>query len=708
MLEWGLTKMITDGVVASACDICMLGCGVLVHLREGKPIKVEGDPDYPVNKGVLCPLGMASLEILNHPDRLAHPLKRVGERGSGKWQRISWDEALDTIAAELAKAKKQYGAESVTLVRGGAKGYQDQFLARFAHLFGTPNIVSTASLCHIPRVTASEMTYGFMSWPDYEYPPACMVLWGVNPAFAYSPNKMRRTEEALKKGSKLIVIDPAETRYAQQANLWVKVRPSSDLALALGMMNVIISEHLYDQVFVDKWTIGFEKLKAHVRQYTIQKASEMTWVPAETIREVARVYATSKPAIIDLGNGVDQTTNNFQCARAVAILRAITGNLAKPGGEIEWSPSGVVGRGDPTLNQREAIAPDVLAKRISLLANDGILPSLFFALPHTIRTAILEGKPYPIRVLFFGGANWLHTYSNAKELRNALESLDFLVVSELFMNPLAELADIVLPVGTYLETNNIKAALVQTTAGVMQKVTQVGDCWSDYQIFAELAKRLGLGQHWWKDEEECLDYLLKPTGLTFEEFRKVRVISGSKVYKQYEKRGFGTPSGKVELYSKRLEDWGFDPLPVYREPPETPFSEPELAKEYPLIFTSGKLPMYKHSFGRQIASLRAKRPTPLVTIHKETAAKLGIAEGDWVYIEAKRGKIRQKATLSNTIDPRVVLVDFGWWFPERGVLEDLHGWAESNINVLTGDKPHARETGAVCLRGILCKVYRAS
>jgi anaerobic selenocysteine-containing dehydrogenase len=699
--------MATDELVASVCDICMAGCGVLIHLSDGKPVKVEGDPDYPVNKGVLCPLGMASLEILNHPDRLKHPLKRVGERGSGKWKQISWDEALDTIAAELSKAKEKCGAESVVLIRGGAKGYQDQYQARFANLFGTPNVVSTAPICHVPRVRAAEMTYGFMSWPDYEYPPACMVIWGVNAAASYLPTRMRE-KEALKRGSKLIVIDPAETDCVREANMWVKVRPSSDLALALGMINVIINENLYDKFFVDKWTIGFDELKAHVQQYTTEKVSEITWVPAETIREVARMYATSKPAIIALGNGIDQTTNNFQCARAVAILRAITGNLAKPGGEIRWSPSGVVGRGNPELNQQEAIGPDIRAKRVSLVANDGILPSLFYALPHTIKTAILEGKPYPIRVLFFGGANWLHTYSNAREMRKALENLDFLIVSDIFMNPLAELADIILPVGTYLEKDSVQESQAQTIAGVMQKVTQVGDSWSDYKIFSELAKRLGLGQYWWKDEKECLDYLLKPTGLTFEEFRKVRVISGSKMYKQYEKGGFRTPSGKVELYSKQLKDWGFDPLPVYYEPPETPFSEPELAKEYPLIFTNGKVPMYKHSFGRQIESLRKKRPDPLVTIHKETAGKLGIAEGDWVYIETKRDKIKQKATLSNTIDPRVVLLDYGWWFPEKGVLEELHGWAESNVNLLTGDKPHGRETGAVCLRGIFCKVYKAS
>ena len=205
-----------------------------------------------------------------------------------------------------------------------------------------------------------------------------------------------------------------------------------------------------------------------------------------------------------------------------------------------------------------------------------------------------------------------------------------------------------------------------------------------------------------------LDHLLKPAGLTFEEFRKARVIYGSKQYSEYEKNGFKTPSGKVELYSSRLKEWGFDPLPVYREPPESPYSEPELAKEYPLVFTNRKLVPYKHSSGRHIASLRGSHPEPLVTIHTDTAGKLGIAEGDWVYIETKRGRIRQRAVLTPNIDPRVVIVDYGWWFPEKEASE-LHEWAESNINVLTSNQqPYGREMGTATLRNILCKVYKAS
>jgi anaerobic selenocysteine-containing dehydrogenase len=304
------------------------------------------------------------------------------------------------------------------------------------------------------------------------------------------------------------------------------------------------------------------------------------------------------------------------------------------------------------------------------------------------------------------GGNILNTYSNVREVYEALKSLDFMAVSDFFMTPTAELADIVLPAATYLEINSLHEGRSGSVVSAIQKVAQVGECWSDCKIFSEMGKRLGKGEYFWDNDEQVLDFILKPAGLTFEELRMVGHISGTKKYRAFEKNAFNTPSEKVELYSKQLEEWGFDPLPVYREFPESPFSEPELAKEYPLVFSSAKCASYTHSSGRQIKSLRESHPDPLITIHKTTAKKLGIREGDWVYIETKRGRIRQKAKLSSTIDPRVVMLEHGWWFPEKK--KGMHEWAESNLNVLTGNNPpYARELGSVTLRGILCKVYKS-
>ncbi|MBA7701047.1 Acetylene hydratase [subsurface metagenome] len=468
---------------------------------------------------------------------------------------------------------------------------------------------------------------------------------------------------------------------------------------------MIINEGLFDKGFVENRTAGFDKLKAHVQDYPPEKVGEITWVPAETIREVARFYATNKPACITWGNGIDNNINNFQTSRAIAILRAITGNIGNHGGDLEWSPSGIVPKGSPELLQQDVLSPGVRAKRIS--AGEGILPIIFYALPQNLITAMIKATPYPIRSAFVQGSNLLHTYTNAREVYKALKSLDFLVVTDFFMTPTAELADIVLPVGTYLEIDSLHESEYMPVVNIIQKVAQIGECWSDYKIYNELAKRLGLGNYFWEDDKKALDFILKPAGLTFDEFRKAGVISGSKQYRKYEQNGFNTPSGKVELYSSRLEGWGFDPLPVYHEPPESPYSEPELAKEYPLVFTNWKLAPFIHAGGRQIESLRGSHPEPLATIHTETASKLGIKEDDRVYIETKRGRIKHKATLTPNIDPRVVILEHGWWFPEKN--SEMHHWAESNLNILTDDKPpYAREIGSATLRGILCKVYKAT
>jgi anaerobic selenocysteine-containing dehydrogenase len=687
-----------EKIIKSTCTLCGAGCGVLIHLKGGKPFKIEGDPEHPANQGEICTLGQASLEYLDHPDRLKYPLRRAGERGEGKWQRISWDEALDTIASAMNRTREKYGVESVAFIQGSAKGYSDSLLARLANVFGSPNIASMSYICFHARLRGMIHTYGYMSQPDYDYPPSCMVMWGANPTSTEFPDR-KRILKAIGGGSKLVVIDPAETFLAKKADIWVKPRPASDLALALGMANVIIGEDLYDKDFVEKWTFGFERLKDHVRDYTPEKASAITWVPAATIREAARLYARTKPAVLYSGNGQDNNINNFQFSRAASILRAITGNIGVPGGEIGFSLNVAEPGGSAELHQRNAISLVKRAKRIG--AEENVLPTYFSALPQKLIKAMLTSQPYPIRTAFVQGGSLLHTYSNTLEVYRALKSLDFLAVSDLFLTPTAELADIVLPAATYLETDNIHN---RYATGVIHKVAQVGACWSDNKIINELGKRLGLGRYFWENEMQLLDSLIKPSGLTFEEFREVGFIRGNKVYRDYEKNGFQTPSGKVELSSSQLEEWGFDPLPVFHEPPESPFSA--LAREYPLVMANSKIHGYAHSQGRQIKSLRQVHPEPVVTMNKKTAKALGINDGDWVYIENRRGRIKQQARLSPRIDPRVVILEHGWWFPEKSA--DMHGWAESNMNVLTDNNPpYARELGSVTLRGIVCKVYKA-
>ena len=695
-------------VVRSTCCMCNRLCGVLVHLDDGKVIRVEGDPESPVNRGHLCVKGYAAVENLYHPDRLRYPLKRAGDRGEGKWQRISWDEALETIAKAMNGAKEKYGAESVVFVQGTPKGF-GPYLERLRNLFGTPNMVTSAHVCSVPRRTAALVTYGQASSTgpdqaaDLDYPPAGFVLWGVNTEISDLPGYVR-LNQALSQGTRLIVVDPRKTRFASRADLWLQPRPGTDLALALAIINVIIKEELYDKAFVSEWTVGFDRLRKHVQDNTPGWAQEITWVPADQIVAAARMYATTKPACIRDGNGFEGNVNSVQTARAIAILRTITGNLGVPGGEVEWASL-------PLGNMSEFIFHDRLVeeqRKRMIGAHMGVVQLYHaqIALPQLVTKAILEEKPYPIKVFCIHGCNPLITWTNVQEVYQALMKLEFFYVVDLVMTPTAEIADIVLPAATYLEFNDLAARA--PFLGIRQKVAQVGECWSNQKIINELAKKLGLGDYFWDDVEESLDIILSSAGLTFEELKRIGGIKVGREYRKYEREGFRTPSGKAEIYSTLLEKWGHAPLPTYHEPPESPYSAPELSRDYPLILTSWHHAAYHHSDNRHLATLRGTEPEPVAEIHPETARELGIEDGQEVYIETKRGRIRQRAVLTDGIDPRVIGASYAWWFPEQGV-ESLHGWQESNINILTASEPpYNPEIGSTTLRGILCRVYKVN
>jgi anaerobic selenocysteine-containing dehydrogenase len=513
---------------------------------------------------------------------------------------------------------------------------------------------------------------------------------------------------ALNKGARLIVIDPRRTDLAGRADLWLQLRPGTDLALAMGLAHVMVEEGLYDRDFTEKWTAGFDRLRVHIQDYTPEKVAGITWLTTDMIREAARLYATSGPACIQWGNPIDQTPNSFQTARAICILRAITGNLGAPGGELEWVVPGNLHRTlTVTPHLAEVMSPEQRKKKLD---NDAgfLLQTRGRITPQSLIKAILEDDPYPIRAAYVAGADPITSFANAKETYRALKKLDFLAVAERFMTPTAALADVVLPIGTYLEENGIISPPYSShLIEIHQRVTRIADCRTDYEIFRDLARRLGHGQHFWEEDAQGADALLGPVGLSFEEFKKVNPIIGSRRYRDYETNGFRTPSGRVELYSSYLEENGLDPLPSYQEPPETPYSDPELAKEYPLIFTNCKEGPFLHSQGRQITSLRGMCPDPLVYMHPETAAGLGIEEGDRVFIETRRGRIQQKARLTTDFDPRVIGVSYGWWFPEDGPSE-MYGWSRANINILTDNRGRCgKDMGSAHLRGILCNVYRA-
>ncbi|MGA2468092.1 MAG: molybdopterin-dependent oxidoreductase [Thermodesulfobacteriota bacterium] len=676
------------------------GCGILAHVENGRITKIEGDPDSPLNRGTICAKGLAQIEKLNHPDRLKYPMKRTGERGEGKWNRISWDEALGTIAEKISEIIKGDGPRTISFAQGTPKGLELFLLIRLANLLNIPNISTTGNVCHMPRETASTLTCGFFPIPDYDYRPACVVVWGSN---LFQTNEEgilgSQLKRALDQGAKLIVIDPRKTAIASKADLWLQPKPGTDLALALGILRVIIYKDLYEKAFVEGWTKGFPELKEHLQQYPLEKVSEITWISKEKIIEVAHLFSQTKPACIQWGNALEHNPNSFQCARALLILMAITGNLDVPGGNVNRPAPPIMRPGEFALvkkfpNKKEKI----LSPEFRLSTMMGFVPS------QLIVKAILTEKPYPIRMMYIQGGNPLLSYANAMETFRAMKKLHFLAVSEIFLTPTAQLADIVLPAATNFEFDDIgHFGLPHGFILARPKIVEpVAECWPDSKILNELGKRLGYGKYFWNDMRECLDEILKPAGMTYDDFKNIGILKGKWEYRGYEKKGFNTPSGKGEIYSQQLKEWGYDPLPAYQDLSESP-----LLKEYPLIFTSAKDPFYFHSAYRNISSLRKLSPEPIVLIHPETASHFGIDEGDWVSIETKQGTIRQKAKLNTEIDPRLIVLSFGWWFPERKDLE-LSGWKESNLNILTNnDPPYEPAIGSTSLRGVPCRIYKS-
>ncbi|MFH1003540.1 MAG: molybdopterin-dependent oxidoreductase, partial [Chloroflexota bacterium] len=396
-------------VIKSVCQMCgpgYAGCGIDVHVSDGKVIKIEGTKGHPVNDGKLCAKGLAAIQMEYDPGRLQYPLKRAGARGEGKWQRVSWDEAMATIVTRLKAIIAADGARAITWFKGQGSAWESNwsYAQRFMNALGSPNSVTQGHNCEIPRAIACRYTYGSIAWPDYEN-TRCVVLWGYNPLNTSLPNNGARVMRAKQRGAKLIVIDPRFTRTAAKADIFVQLRPGSDGALALGMLNVIIEENRYDKEFVDKWTGGFDKLSELVKQYPPEKVAEITWVPAEMIREIARIYATTKPAVLQDGNGLDQQPTVIQTLRALCILRVITGNLDVPGGNV-FNPEA-----PPFFSRTAPMTMRDMSKEGWQRSFQGSVSThpLFYGtsvvtLPEAIE-AILTEKPYPIRAVILHSIN---------------------------------------------------------------------------------------------------------------------------------------------------------------------------------------------------------------------------------------------------------------------------------------------------------------
>jgi anaerobic selenocysteine-containing dehydrogenase len=631
-------------------------------------------------------------------------MKRAGERGENRWTEISWDEALDTIAEKLKFYRDEFGPESIAMVLGEPKGMEFAFGQRFGTYLQTPNVITPGNYCGVQVGTADHFTFGtMMIQADLETEMECVVIWGSNPlntGGSFRGMRQKVLDRALRRGCKLIMMEPGKNRYCQKAHHWLRLKPGSDGALAMGMAKVIIDEDLYDKDYVERHTIGFDELRKEVATFSLDDVAAETWIDVETIREVSRVYATSKPAQILWGNALENSVAALQICRAVTILRALTGNVGVHGGEMIIEPAKFNRPGRFFLD-RDFPRPieNSIGKEYPIAMGSAYVPT-----QSLIRTILTE-DPYPVKFALAHVTNPLLTYPDAAATFEAFMKVPFLAVAEIFPTSFTAIADIVLPAALPHEHDTIGywPSWFGFVKAYQKVVDPPGEAWPDAKMINELAKRVGLAQYFWNDWQDSLDLMLEGSGLTYEELVEKRILEPSRYFLEDMDPYFPTPSGKAEFYSQQMNQLGLSPLPYFKEVASSRFQKKDF-KKYPLFLTNYKEGAYMLSGYRQIQAMKKRRPEAVVEVHPDTAAKYGVKDGDMIYIESRKGRIQQRLKTAPYIHPETVMAAFGWSDVEAD--ENQHNWRKSNINILTdADEPNDPATGSVQLRGVPCRIY---
>lgn len=702
------------------CGICPAGCWVRVELENGRLTSVKAQPDHPL--GMICRLGERSPEIVYSSDRLKQPQKRVGPKGTFNFRPISWDEAYEEIVANLEKTKTEFGPEATAIYTGRGSfdlamcdifQPQDTAVSSASSVlfpFGSPNTFGVGALCYVsfamiaPHVTMGGMLINM----DSEIEDAeLIVIWGTNPATDCPPLAHHQILAAQKNGAEVVVIDPRQTATAKATGAdWIPIRPGTDGALALSMIQVLIEEDLVDEDFIDDWTVGFDDLKQYVQHFTPEAAAEITTVPADTIRRLARRIHGARGAAPVMYSGLEYSDGGVQAIRATQILWALAGQLDVPGGRVFKMDSNSF-----PINKSGLIPNPDVSKAIG--RDRFPVYSQYRGESHAISLpeAVLQGRPYPIKSLIVVGGSIVTAWPEPDTWRRTLGELDFLVTIDRQLTADAAYADIVLPATTGYE--NTSYMVYGPLFRIREKLLEPqGEARNDFFILAELAKRLGYGELYPQSEDELLDYVLSQSGETAASVRAAggtaQVPTVMMQYKKWEKGllrtdgqpGFNTPSGKFEIASTTLEEHGYDALPVYTEPKEGPLTRSDLAETFPLVFNSGaRVTTDFRSQHHGVPSLAAESPEPLVTMNTKDARKRGIKPGEEVIVATERGRARFRAYVTDDIIEGSVDANMGGGGPIGP-----QAWQECNVNVLTDLGRYDPISGFPVYKALLCEV----
>lgn len=620
--------------IATNCEMCFWRCGAVAEVSDGKLVRVAGNPDHPLTKGRLCARGNAGPELLYDPDRLKYPQVRIGQRGEGKFQRVSWDQALDLFAQRLKDIKQKYGPESVGFFpHGVASG----FFSTLMKAYGTPNSAEPAfAQCRGPREVGYALTFGqgLNSPEPVDLEEAkLIILIGSHIGENVFTSQVTAFAEGLSRGAKLIVVDPRFSTAAAKADYWLPIRPGTDTALLLAWINVLISECIYDREYIEKYAHGFTDLAAHVREFTPEWAEPITEISAQVIRQTAQAMGDAKPAVaLHPGRHVTWYGNDTQRARAMAILTALTGSWGRKGGIFLPTPIKTGKFALPPFPKSSRKRVDGAGTRYPLASEEQ-------GLTNGLIDATLSGKPYPIKAWVVYGQNVLQSIPQREKTLKAIEQLEFLAVVDIMPMNQVNYADLVLPEATYLERYDMPAVVAsakQPFIAIRQPAVEpMYESKPGWWIAKQMAKRLGLEAYFpWDTPEQYLATLIKPLGIDAATLRVQGAIAfpgRPYIEDRLPEDGplFPTESGKIELYSPTLKELGFDPMPRFTPVAEVPDGY------FRLIY--GRSPVHSFARTQNNARLYSLMSENEVWLNTDAARGFGLREAQRVVLENSDG-----------------------------------------------------------------------